>query len=401
MKNYRRVYSSVMADHLAKYRQMIFLSGPRQVGKTTLAMESAEAYVSWDKEKDRQSILSGADALAEKFGLASLRAGGLPIVAFDEIHRYSRWKTFLKGFFDTYEKNCRIIATGSARMDVYKRGGDSMMGRYFPYRIHPFSVGELLSPEIPDEKAVRAPVLLADDDWDALVRFGGFPEPLANRDVRFQKKWHRLRMEQLLREDIRDLTRTTELDIVERLAMILANRSGEQLVYASLAREVNVSEPTVKQWVTTLKALYYGFGIRPWAKNVENSLRKTEKWYLRDWSGIDDEGKRNETIVACHLLKAVELWTDIGIGDFELFYIRDKQKHEVDFLVAKDHKPWFLVESKTGDTSISPILSRMQKAVGAKHAFQVVANLPFAECDAFAYTDPVIVPARTFLAQLP
>ena len=177
-------------------------------------------------------------------------------------------------------------------MDVYKRGGDSMMGRYFPYRIHPFSVGELLSPEIPDETAVRAPVLLADDDWDALVRFGGFPEPLANRDVRFQKKWHRLRMEQLLREDIRDLTRTTELDIVERLAMILANRSGEQLVYASLAREVNVSEPTVKQWVTTLKALYYGFGIRPWAKNVENSLRKTEKWYLRDWSGIDDKDPR-------------------------------------------------------------------------------------------------------------
>ena len=330
MKNYERVYSSIMADHLTKYRQMIFLSGPRQVGKTTLATGSATAYVSWDKDKDRQTILSGADALAAKFGVASRRVGEMPIVAFDEIHRYSKWKTFLKGFFDTYEKNCRIIATGSARMDVYKRGGDSMMGRYFPYRIHPFSVGELLSSEIPGEKAVRAPLSLADDDWNALIEFGGFPEPLVNRDVRFQKKWHRLRLEQLLREDIRDLTRTTELDIVGRLAMILANRSGEQLVYASLAREVNVSEPTVKQWVTTLKALYYGFGIKPWAKNVENSLRKTEKWYLRDWSGIGDEGKRNETMMACHLLKAVELWTDIGIGDYELFYIRDKQKHGQD-----------------------------------------------------------------------
>ena len=115
-----------MADHLTKYRQMIFLSGPRQVGKTTLATGSATAYVSWDKDKDRQTILSGADALAAKFGVASRRVGEMPIVAFDEIHRYSKWKTFLKGFFDTYEKNCRIIATGSARMDVYKRGGEDI-----------------------------------------------------------------------------------------------------------------------------------------------------------------------------------------------------------------------------------------------------------------------------------
>lgn len=401
MKTYDRVYSAILADHLAKYRQMVFLSGPRQVGKRTLAMGCATAYVSWDKEKDRQLVLSGADALAEKLGVAVPRAGEMPVIAFDEIHRYSKWKTFLKGFFDTFEKNCKIVATGSARMDIYKRGGDSMMGRYFPYRVHPFSVGELLSPSVPDDNAVRTPMPLAEDDWRALVRFGGFPEPFANRDEHFHRKWQRLRMEQLLREDIRNLTRTTELDLIERLAVILANRSGEMLVYASLAREVNVSEPTVKKWVSVLKSLYYGFEIRPWAKNIENSLRKTTKWYLRDWSGIEDEGKRNETIVACHLLKAVELWTDIGLGDYMLYYIRDKQKHEVDFLVAKDRQPWFLVEAKTSDTSISSVLGRAQRAIGARHAFQVVANLPFTEADAFDYTQPVIVPARTFLSQLP
>lgn len=401
MKMYKRIYSAIIADHLAKYRQMIFLSGPRQVGKTTLATESANTYVSWDREKDRQLVLAGVDAVAEKFGVASPTAGVMPVVAFDEIHRYSKWKTFLKGFFDSFERNCRVIATGSARMDVYKRGGDSMMGRYFPYRIHPLSVGELVSSAIPDESLVHAPLPIADDDWQALLRFGGFPEPFTSRDVRFQKKWQRLRAEQLLREDIRGLTRTTDLDLIERLARLLANRSGEMLVYASLAREINVSEPTVKTWVSVLKSLYYGFEIRPWFKNIENSLRKTSKWYLRDWSAIEDEGRRNETFIACHLLKAVELWTDIGLGDYALYYIRDKQKHEVDFLVTKDGKPWFLVEAKSSETSISPVLGKVQAAIGARHAFQIVVNMPFVNANAFDFTRPVIVSARTFLSQLP
>lgn len=401
MKNLKRVYAGILSEHLSRYRQMVFMSGPRQVGKTTLAAERATAYISWDKSKDRQLVLSGADALAEKLGVAVRRAGSMPIVAFDEIHRYSKWKTFLKGFFDTFEKNCRVVATGSARMDVYKRGGDSMMGRYFPYRIHPFSVGEVVSPFVPDEQMVRSPMKIKAGDWKALLEFGGFPEPFSTRDARFHRKWLRLRMEQLLREDIRDLTRTTELDLIERLAEILANRSGDLLVYASLAREINVSEPTAKKWVSVLKSLYYGFEIRPWHRNIENSLRKTAKWYMRDWSGISDDGKRNETLVACHLLKAVELWTDVGLGDFELYYIRDKQRHEVDFLVAKDRKPWFLVEAKTSETSVSPVLGKAQKAVGAKHAFQVVMNLPFVNDNAFAYTCPVVVPAQTFLSQLP
>ena len=134
---------------------------------------------------------------------------------------------------------------------------------------------------------------------------------------------------------------------------------------------------------------------------MENSLRKTTKWYLRDWSGIGDEGQRNETLVACHLLKAAELWTDVGLGDFGLYYIRDKQKHEVDFLVAKDRKPWFLVEAKTSDSSVSPMLGKVQKVVGALHAFHVVMNLPFVKDDAFAYAEPVVVPEQTLLSQLP
>ena len=212
-----------------------------------------------------------------------------------------------------------------------------MMGRYFPYRIHPLSVAELVDPTIPDEnKVIRTPRAITDDQWESLNVFGGFPEPLANGSMRFLRKWRALRLEQLFREDIRDITKSAELDQIEALALILANRSGDQLVMSSLASDVTTSEPTVKKWIALLKALYYGFTVKPYYKNVENSIRKTPKWYLRDWSSVQDAGKRHETMMACHLLKAVEFWTDYGFGEYELCYIRDKNCREVDFLIVRD-----------------------------------------------------------------
>ena len=395
-----RLYENIIREHLGLYRQMVFLSGPRQVGKTTLAKTFASDYLDWDEKETRLLILKGARTVGNSLALEEGRASG-KVIVFDEIHRYQKWKTFLKGFFDIYEKSAKVFATGSARMDVYKRGGDSMMGRYFPYRIHPFSVAELLDSSIPDEgKVVRPPRKLADADWNALLEFGGFPEPFTNRKTRFLRKWRSLRIEQLFSQDIRDLTKTVEIDQIEALAMILANRTGEQLVIASLAHEVTASEPTVKKWVSILKSLYYGFTVKPYHKNIESSIRKTPKWYLRDWSGIADPGKRAETFVACHLLKAVECWTDLGFGDFDLFYVRDRKKREVDFLVTRDKVPWFLAEVKKSDTAISGHLAFFQKATGARHAFQVVFDEPYASTDCFSRSDPVVVSARTFLSQL-
>lgn len=394
----KRVYESILEEHLRENRQMAFLAGPRQVGKTTLGKGVAGAYFGWDNQDTREAVLGGPGRVAAQAGLGAARAEP-PVVAFDEIHRYSRWKTFLKGFFDEYEGRCKVVVTGSARLDVYRRGGDSLMGRYFPYRVHPFSVGELARQEVPREP-VRASAPIPDEDWEALQEHGGFPEPFLRRNAAFSRRWRRLRAAQLVREDVRDLTRTAELDQVEMLARLLARRSGGQLVYASLAGEVRAAENTVKAWVATLKALYYGFTVKPWHRNVENSLRKTPKWYLRDWSGIEDPGARNETMVACHLLKAVEGWTDLGFGEFELFYVRDKQKREVDFLVARDGAPWFLAEAKTSDAAPTKALSHFQRATGAEHAFQVVAELPWEPVDCFRWRTPVAVPARTFLSQL-
>lgn len=399
MKKYPRIYGTIVDEHLRKYRQMVFLSGPRQVGKTTIGEDVATDYLSWDDDVVRRLVKQGQRAVVDAYGLAELREGER-IVAFDEIHKYGPWKQFLKGFYDAYSRGVKVVVTGSARLDVYKRGGDSMMGRYFPYRMHPFSVAELLDVSLPGEGLIRAPQRLADDEWEALLRFGGFPDPFVRRDVRFSRRWNALRFEQLTQSDVRDMTQIVELDQLSVLAEILNHRSGEQLVYRNLAVEVGVDEKTIKKWIKALKSLYFGFEVRPWFKNIENSLRKTAKWYMRDWSQIEDLGKRAETLVACHLLKAVEGWTDMGYGDFSLGYLRDKQKREVDFVVVKDGSPWFLVEVKSRDENMSSNLAHYQRLTGAKHAFQVVVDAAYVDRDCFEVSSPVVVPARTFLSQL-
>lgn len=394
-----RLYETMIREHLADNRQMVFLSGPRQSGKTTLAESVGTFYLNWDDADVRLAVSIGQREVVERFSLGRL-SDVAPVVVFDELHKYPKWKAFLKGFFDLYGNSMKIVATGSAKMDVYRRGGDSMMGRYFPYRLHPFSVAEIADVSLPGEKLIRSPRRIEDAEWDALWNFGGFPEPFTRRNRRFSLRWSDLRMEQLVLDDLRTLTQVQELEQIRIMSEILAKRSGDQLVYDSLARDVSVDPKTAKKWVGVLEYLYYGFEVRPWFRNIENSIRKPPKWYLRDWSQISDVGKRCETMVACHLLKAVEGWSDLGYGRFDLYYLRDKNQYEVDFLVTSDGEPWFLVEVKASEKRLSASLGRFQRKIGAKHAFQVVLDEPFVDADCFLRTDPVVVPARTFLSQL-
>jgi len=377
---------------------MALVSGPRQVGKTTACRDLGGTYLNWDNQDDRRILLKGPGAVAERLELDRLRAAPV-LVVLDELHKDSKWKALLKGFFDTYGERARILVTGSSRLDVFRRGGDSLMGRYLLYRMHPWSVAECRRVEIPTQE-IRPPVAIPSEDWDALLTHGGFPEPFLRRDLRFTRRWRSLRMDQLAKEDLREVTRVQELGAMESLMRILAERSGQQLVYANLATELGMSVDTIRRWVDLLGRLHYGFLVRPWFKNVAKALRKEPKWFLRDWCGLADEGARAETLVACHLLKAVEAWTDLGFGEFELRYLRDKQKREVDFLVVKDQNPWFLVEVKASDTRLSHSLAHFQGQTAAPHAFQVVLNLPYEEADCFSLTRPTVVPALTFLSQL-
>lgn len=395
----KRVYDSMLAEHLAAHRQMAFVAGPRQVGKTTSCRAAGSVYFDWDVISHKRLIVAGAGEVAAAAGLDEL-ADAPRVLVFDELHKFPHWKQFLKGFFDMYEQQCRIVVTGSSRLDTYRRGGDSLMGRYFLFRMHPFSVAELLSTGLPGEEIVRKPAPLADDAWEALWKFGGFPEPMLAASERFSRRWQTLRHSQLYQEDIRDLTRIQEIGMLETAGKLLEERSGGQLVVANLARDVGVAPNTIKSWVDALCALHVGFLVRPWHRNVSSSLRKEPKWYLRDWSGIADPGKRFETLVACHLLKAVEGWTDLGLGKFSLHYLRDKQQREVDFLVANDGQPWFLVEAKAGADRLTPALAYFQKATGAAHAFQVVMHMNPVQTDCFSRSQPTRVPALSFLSQL-
>jgi predicted AAA+ superfamily ATPase len=394
-----RTLEHVLREHLATLRQMAFVAGPRQVGKTTVCRQFASpgAYFNWDDSDHRRAIALGPAEIAKRVGVDQLRADK-PVVVFDELHRHRSWKTFLKGLFDTWGESMRIVVTGSSRLDVYRRGGDSLMGRYMLYRMHPLTVGELVEAR-PGDEPIRPPIAIDDARYERLRRRGGYPEPFVLDDDRFSNQWQSLRARQLVREDVRDLTGIRELDQVELLVHLLAARSGAALSYSNLAGEVQVSVDTMRRWISTLCTLHHGFLVRPWHKNVGRSLRKEPKWYVSDWSAVADPGARAETFVAGHMKRAVELWTDRGLGAFDLYYLRDKEQREVDFLVTRDKKPWFLVEAKLADTDLSPSLAHYQTATGAKHAFQAVVEMPHVDADCFGRTRPTVVPARTLFAQ--
>ncbi|MBX7066786.1 MAG: ATP-binding protein [Parachlamydiales bacterium] len=399
----RRVYQEVLRKHLSKYRQMIFLMGPRQAGKTTLSLEAAgewpsHFYFNWDNPAERLLFIEGVEAIARQAGLKELREEK-PVLIFDEIHKFGKWKNFLKGFFDLYEKAARIIVTGSSRLNVYKRGGDSLMGRYFYYRVHPLSVAEIISAEW-NEEEIRMPKPIQDEDWNALLEHGGFPEPFIQRSPHFSRRWKTIRKDQLFREDIRDGTRIQELAQLELLADLLRNQAAQSMDYLSLSKKVGVSVDTIRRWIEVLKSFYYCFVIQPWSKNISRSLLKEPKIYLWDWSLVESEGHRYENLVASHLLKAVHFWTDLGLGEYSLHYLRTKDQDEVDFLVVKDKKPWFLVEVKTKAKGLNSSLYRFQEETGAPHAFQVAFDLPFVNKNCFDEKKPILVPVRTLLSQL-
>lgn len=400
----KRTYEKVIKEHLKENRQMLFLMGPRQVGKTTASLkasslESNHYYLNWDNQTDRFLIIEGQEAIAKHMHLEQIRENS-SIVVFDEIHKFPLWKDFLKGFFDVYGKLTKIIVTGSARLDILNFGGDSLMGRYFLYRLHPLSIREIIDPSLSNEE-IRKPKKILQEELESLLSFGGFPEPFIKKNSRFYNRWKKLRLKQLFQEDLQDITRTQEITQLQILTELLKKQASQLVNFSDLAKKVHVSSETIRRWIETLKALYYCFSLQPWSINISRSLLKEPKIFLWDWSLVEDKGQRLENFVASHLLKAVHFWTDRGLGDYGLYFLRDKDKREVDFLVTKNQNPWFLVEVKSSASGgISKSLFHFQKQTKALHAFQIAFDLPFVNRSCFEYKEPIVVPASTFLSQL-
>lgn len=361
-----------LAPTLAALAEEVFvlLSGPRQVGKTTmsrawLAERPGGRYLNWDIPADRATLL-------DRTFPAPPRPSALVL---DELHKYPRWKSWLKGLYDRRETRVPTIVTGSARLDVYQRGGDSLLGRAARVRLHPLSIGELTRrhgspPPPPDWLAMGTTP--APDAWEQLERRGGFPEPFLRDNTQQHRRWTNARRELLIREDLRDLTHIRQVALVEQLALMLPERVASPLSVNALREDLQVGHDTVSNWLEALERLYFAFRIGPWTRRVARALTKERKLYLWDWSQVADEGARFENMVASHLLKAVHTWTDQGHGDFDLLYVRDREKREVDFVVTESRRPVVLVEAKLSDTSPAEALPRFQSALGGIPAVQLV-----------------------------
>jgi predicted AAA+ superfamily ATPase len=398
----QRLYTKIVEEHFANNTQMLFLAGPRQVGKTTLAKEILSRhggiYLNWDNLEDRITFLGTNKNIIDKLPPRAL-GQGKPFILFDEIHKYKDWKNRLKGFYDEVGKAYNILVTGSAKLDLYHKGGDSLMGRYFPYSVHPISINEILRPE-QGKNLIEPPQKITEEAYKNLFEFGGFPDPYIKASQTFARQWKRTRYNQLLREDIRDLGSIQDVDQLELLVFLLKNQIGNQINYTNLANKVRVTDMTIRRWIGLLKATYYCYFLRPWSTNVPRSLLKDPKVYLWDWSDIDDPGARFENFIAAHLHKSVAYWNESGKGDFELFYLRDKDQREVDFLVTQNNKPWMLVEAKVSSENFSPSLLYFKEKLEPSYTFQVVHDMAYLHHSCFETHHPLVVPARTFLSQL-
>lgn len=367
-------------------RKMLFITGPRQVGKTKLLKawisEHSGSYFSYDIPADRAVIL-GTQAWKDIL----LEHTSNSIIGIDELHKYARWKNLLKGIYDKYKEDLRILVTGSARLDYFRRGGDSLFGRYEHLRLHPFSLGEVLRAQVIKDAEKAAPPL-PPDDWlsleslqpetgtldqyfERLYTFTGFPEPYTERDPLLLNRWSRQRLDLLVKEDLRDLSQIQEISLVDHLARLLPERVASPLSHQALAGILQVSHGSIVKWVKWLHALYYVFSLPVYSKHISKSLLKARKLYLWDYSPLKEEGQRFENLVALHLLKSVQFWTDLGYGDYELWYVRNREGKEVDFLITKDDAPLVTIEAKVSAEWPSS-LKQHSEALGVKQALILV-----------------------------
>ena len=329
---------------------MVFIAGPRQVGKTTFARSlagAARGYLNWDVAADRQRILK-----------RTLPASSFWV--FDELHKFKGWRNYLKGLWDGRADGQRILVTGSARLDFYRRGGESLQGRYHLLHMHPLSVAEL---------KITAP-----SDWKALRTLGGFPEPFFGGSAREAKRWSTEHRTLLIRDELGSLERVDDLGRLEMLALRLPDLVGSPLSINSLREDIEVSHKTLARWVSLLERLYAIAFVRPFGHARIRALRKSAKHYHFDWTLPESPGASFENLVAMHLLKWVEFRHDSEGVDLRLQYFRDVDGREVDFVVVEGRRPVLAVECKLGDAPVDGSLRYFKAKFPGCAAWQLHAQ---------------------------
>jgi predicted AAA+ superfamily ATPase len=339
-------------------KKILLISGPRQVGKTTLSKTLFKNfdYFNYDRLADRKKLI------AEDWNREA------DLVIFDEIHKMKKWKQWLKGIYDT-EIKTNFLVTGSARLDTHKKVGDSMAGRYFQYRLMPLCLKEFA------KNKHRTPK----ENLDNLLQLSGFPEPFFSSSKSFYKKWRKTHLDIIVKQDISETETIKRITDLEFLIELMKPKVGSTLSYKSLCEDLLTDDKTVKRWLTIFENSYLLFKITPYSKNILHSTKKAPKYYFYDYPRIDDLGARLENLVALSLLKEIYFLNDTEGEDYSLHFLRDKDQHEVDFLIAKNKKPIIAIEVKTASTEISSgflkLTNQLQLQFPDLKRIQLVKNL--------------------------
>ena len=341
-------------------RQMRFIAGPRQTGKTTLAKAFLKSsgcerlYYNWDERSIRDAYIKDNHFFSSDIFNTEIK-GEKRVLCMDEIHKYRGWKNILKDFFDSYGNENIFIVTGSAKLDLFKKSGDSLAGRYFQFRLNPLHLRESigLSKPIEPPNAALDMVHRSLDSYDyhekafeSLFTFSGYPEPFLSQSARFFNKWRHDYVDRIIREDFRDISQIHDIEKIAVMMQLLPERIGSPLSINNLTGDLACSFQTVSHYLQLMELGYLVFRIRPYSKKISRGITKETKAYFYDWTRPSTDGSRFENFVAMQWKILTDLWTDWGIGDFELRYIRTRDAKETDFLILRDNKPYLLSEAK-------------------------------------------------------
>ncbi len=349
MAKQRHLHQQI-ADDLK--RKMVFLGGPRQVGKTTLSQsffsKSDTGYLNWDIPKHRDLILSS-------------ELPDTKLIIFDEIHKYKKWRNYLKGIYDGMKADViskrQILVTGSARLDYYRFGGDSLQGRYNYLRLLPLSYDEIKGSK--------------KNDVQALMVLSGFPEPFFSESEKELRRWSREYIQRLIKEDISGLEATSDLGTLEVLAKSLPLYVGSPLSINNLRENLQVAHKTVSKWIAILERLYLVFRITSFTGNLIKSVTKEQKLYFYNWTYVNDESMRFENLVAVHLLKYCYWQEDTQGFNYTLHFSKQKNSPEVDFVVCKNDEPEMFIEAKLSDQEINPRFAYLKTKYPKAQFFQL------------------------------
>ncbi|MDI6776740.1 MAG: ATP-binding protein [Syntrophales bacterium] len=403
----RELYVKIWQD-LARDKSMIFLAGPRQAGKTTLAQILSRSfpnylYFNWDIPEHRTRLIENPTF----FEAVERKDSSTPLIVLDEIHKYKDWKNYLKGVYDQFRDRYKFLVSGSGRLDIYQKGGDSLAGRYLLFHLWPFTVAELGKRNTTIDQFLNDPLQISMEGteelkvtWSRLSELSGFPEPyLANRITTY-RRWSNTYTQQLIREDVRDLTGIKSVGDVETLYLLLPSKVGSPLSAASLARDLRVSYNSIRSWLSVFERFLLIFSISPWTWRIVRAIQKERKVYLWDTPRIREPAARFENMVAMELWRAVTAWNDMGYGLFSLHFIKNKEQQEVDFLIANGHEPFLLIEAKLSDMQPSTELRKFQRTLNIP-AVQLTNEGDSYRLLSNEDQSILVAPAYSWLSQLP